>query len=131
MAAQANTNVTSILSLGLTKTALSQDPEFLEWCELRLTMTIGQKLKQARLTGGNEGKGTIQMVERITSEMGRSFIAGVQALGPIITGAARQGSRYRMDVMSDNLGGKLYSEKNVAALKSYCNVVDARDIPVV
>ncbi len=131
VAAQANTNVTSILSLGLTKTALSQDPKFLEWCELHLTMTIEQEPKQVRLTRGNEGKGTIQMVERITSGMGRSFIAGVHALGPSITGAAHQGNRYGMDVMSDNLGGKLYSENNVAALKGYCGVGNARDIPVI
>jgi hypothetical protein len=43
--------------------ALSQDPKFLEWCELHLTMTIGQEPKQVQLTGGDEGKGTIKMVE--------------------------------------------------------------------
>jgi hypothetical protein len=36
-----------------------------------------------------------------------------------------------MDIMSDDLGGKLYSENNVAALKGYCGVVDARDIAVI
>ncbi len=127
-AAQANTNGTSILSLGLTETALSQDLKFLEWCELCLTKTIGQEPKQARLT---KGKDTIQIDERITPEMGRSFMAGVQALGPSIPGAAGQGSGYGMDVISDNLGGKLYSENNVAAFKGYCGVVDARDIPVI
>jgi hypothetical protein len=125
-----NTGSTSILSLRLTETALSQDPTFLEWCELHLTMTIGQEPKQVWLTSGNEGKGTIQMVERITSEMGRSFMGGVLALGPSIAGAACQGSGYGMD-MSDNLGGKLYSEKNVATLKGYCSVVNTRDIPVI
>jgi hypothetical protein len=36
-----------------------------------------------------------------------------------------------MDVMSDDLGGKLYSENNVATLKGYCSVVNTRDIPVI
>jgi hypothetical protein len=94
-------------------------------------MTIGQEPKQVQLTGSNEGKGTIQIVERITSEMGRRIMVGVQALGPSITGAAHQGSGYGMDVMSDNLGGKIYSENNVATLKGYCKVVDARDISVI
>jgi hypothetical protein len=48
-----------------------------------------------------------------------------------IAGAACQGSGYKMDVMSDDLGGKLYSENNVAALKGCCGMVDARDIPVI
>jgi hypothetical protein len=71
------------------------------------------------------------MVERITSEIGRSFMVGVQALRPSIAGAACQGSQYRMDVMSEDLEGKLYSENNVATLKGCCGVVDVRDIPVI
>jgi hypothetical protein len=130
-AAQANTDDTSILNLRTTETALSQDPEFLEWCELRLTATLRQEPKQARLTGGNKGKGTIKIIEWIASEMGRSFMAGVQALAPSIAGAAHQGSGYGMEVMSDNLGGKMYSLNNVVALKGYCGVVDARDIKVI
>jgi hypothetical protein len=43
----------------MTKTALSQDRKFLEWCELQLTMTIEQEPKQARLTGSDDGKGTV------------------------------------------------------------------------
>jgi hypothetical protein len=58
-------------------------------------------------------------------------MARVQALGPSIVGAARQVGRYGMDIMSDKLGGKLYSENNGATLKGHCGVVDARDIPVI
>ncbi len=80
-------------------------------------MTLDQESKQVRLTGGKEGKGTLQMVEQITSEMGRSFMAVVQALAPSIVGAACQGSGFGMDIMSDNLRGKLYSENNAATVK--------------
>ncbi len=58
--------------------------------------------------------------------MGWSFLAGVQALAPTIAGAARQGGYAKEG--GDNVGGKLYSENNVDALKGYCGVVDPRRI---
>ena len=61
--------------------------------------------------------------------MGRSFLAGVQALAPTIAGATRQGGHTKEG--GDNVGGKLYSENNVAALKGYCRVVNPRRIPAI
>ena len=58
--------------------------------------------------------------------MGRSFLAGVQALTLTIAGAARQGGYTKEG--GDNVGGKLYSENNVVALKGYCGVVDPHGI---
>ena len=58
--------------------------------------------------------------------MGRSFFAGVQGLAPTIDGAAQQGGYAKEG--GDNVGGKLYSENNVAAFKGYCGVVHPRGI---
>ena len=59
--------------------------------------------------------------------MGRSFLAGVQALTPMIDGAARQGGYAKEG--GNNVGGKLYSDNNVATLKGYCGGVNPRGIP--
>ncbi len=89
-AAQGNNNGTSALNLGAPEPALCQDAEFLKWCELCLATTLGQELQQAAHFY-NEGRpGNLQLVERITSNMGRNFMARVQVLAPSIAGAARQ-----------------------------------------
>jgi hypothetical protein len=61
--------------------------------------------------------------------MGRSFLAGVQALTPTIAGAARQGGNTKEG--GDDVGGKLYSKNNVATLKGYCGVVEPGGIPAI
>jgi hypothetical protein len=71
------------------------------------------------------------MVERITTNMERSFLAGVQALAPTLAGAARQVGIANKDSGGDTVGGKLYSENNVAALKGYCGVATPAGIPVI
>jgi len=68
-------------------------------------------------------------VQQITTNMGRSFLAGVQALAPTIAGAARLGGTGKEG--ADDVGGKLYSENNVAALKGYCGVVNPGGIPTI
>jgi hypothetical protein len=70
------------------------------------------------------------MVKRITTNMGRSFLAGVQALAPTLAGAARQVGIGDKDSGGDDVGGKLYSENNVA-LKGYCGVATPAGIPVI
>ncbi len=67
-----------MLNIGSPEPALCQDPEFLEWCEHRLLSTLGwaeTKLAGAQAQGG--WGGDLQMVERITNNMERSFLAGV------------------------------------------------------
>jgi hypothetical protein len=66
-------------------------------------------------------------VEKISNNMGRSFLAGVQALAPTIAGAARQGTTIKEG--GDDAGGTLYSENNVAAIKGYCRVLTPAGIP--
>ncbi len=56
---------------------------------------------------------------------------GVQALAPTIAGVARQGGLHNRDSGGDGMGGKLYSENNVATLKGYCGVVDPANIPTI
>jgi hypothetical protein len=63
--------------------------------------------------------------------MERSFLAGVHALAPTLAGAARQGGLGHKDGGGDDVGGKLYSENNVAALKGYCGVETPAGIPVI
>jgi hypothetical protein len=58
-------------------------------------------------------------------------MAGVQALAPTIAGAMRQGGAYDRDNGGDGMGGRMYSENNVAALKGYCGVVDPSKIPTI
>ena len=102
----------------------------MEWCKQCLTITLGQ---EASTTGGQaQGGGSrdLQLVERITTNMGQSFLAGVQVLAPSIAGAARQGGSNR-DRGGDDVGGKLYSENNVTALKGYCGVANPAGIPTI
>jgi hypothetical protein len=87
-ASQAGTDGSSILNLGAPEPALCQDEEFLEWCEQRLTTTLGRNITR----GGDyplaaAAPVNINLVERITANMGRSFVKGVQALAPTIVGA--------------------------------------------
>jgi hypothetical protein len=61
--------------------------------------------------------------------MGQSFLAGIQTLAPTIAGAMRQLGTNKEG--SDDVGGKLYSKNNVAALKGYCGVMDPMLIPTI
>ncbi len=58
-------------------------------------------------------------------------MVGVQALAPTIAGAAQQGGSYDRDSGGNGMGGRLYSENNVATLKGYCSVVDPANIPTI
>jgi hypothetical protein len=62
--------------------------------------------------------------------MGQSYLAGIQALAPSIAGAARHGGNNK-DGSDNDLGGKLYSENNIAALKGYCGVANPAGIPTI
>jgi hypothetical protein len=119
----------SILQLGATEPALCQDGEFTDWCEQRIQSTLGEERREAMTYQQGGGGRDLQLVQQIMNNMGRSFLAGVQALGGTIAGAARQGSTGKEG--ADDVGGKLYSENNVAALKGYCGVVNATDIPTI
>ncbi len=121
-ALQGSVDGSSILNIGSPEPALCQDNEFLEWCELHLAATLGNDQRQLAPLGTGEGPDNLHLVERITSNMGRSFMMGVQALAPTIAGAARQGGLYGRDSGGEGMGGKLYSENNVATLKGYCGV---------
>ncbi len=131
VALQGSADGLSILNLGSSAPALCQDNEFLEWCKLCLAATLGNDRRQLAPLGAREERDNLHLVERITSNMGRSFMAGVQALAPTIAGAARQGGSYDRDSGGNGMGGKLYSENNVATLKGYCGVVDPANIPTI
>ena len=78
------------------------------------TTTMG-----AQVQGGG---GDLHMVERITNNMERSFLAGVHALALTLAGATRQVGLGHKDKGGDDFGGTLYLENNAAALKGYCGV---------
>ncbi len=130
-ASQCGPDGASLLNLGSPEPALCQDEEFLEWCGQRLATTLGHNVTRAETQHGTMAgpQGNIQLVERITANMGRSFVAGVQALAPTIVGATRQGGAYDRDSRGEGMGGRMYSKNNVAALKGYCGVVDPAKIP--
>ncbi len=83
--------------------------------------------QETKHTGGARN---LQLVKQITSNMGQSFLASVQALTPSIAGAARQGGNNK-EGGSNDVGGKLYSENNVATLKGYCGVPNPAGIPTI
>ncbi len=119
IAAAQEKNDSSLLNIRTPELALCQDPEFLDWwCERRLNFTLGEEVSAAAVAqrGGGEGAHDLHLVEQISKNMGHSFLAGVQALAPTIAGAARQGGGTKDD---HEVGGRLYSENNVAALKEY------------
>ncbi len=131
VASQGSADGLSILNLGAPEPALCQDSKFLKWCKLRLAATLGRERRQLAPQGTGEGQDNLHLVECITSNMGRSFMARVQALAPTIAGAARQGEPYERDSCGNRMGGRLYSENNVTTLKSYCGVVDPVNIPTI
>jgi hypothetical protein len=131
MAAAQEKNEMSLLNIGTLEPALCQDPEFLDWCERRINITLGDEERfagGAQQTHGGEAR-DLRLVEQISNNMGRSFLAGVQALAPTIVGAARQGGHTKEE--GDDVGGKYYSENNVAALKGYCGVLTPAGIPTI
>ncbi len=115
----------SLLNIGTPDPALCQDQEFLDWCNQCIQITLGEEPRLPSKPGG--GTRDLHWVEQISNNMGRSFLAGVQALAPTIAGTARQGGNTKEG--GNNVGGKLYSENNMATLKRYCGVVDPRGIP--
>ncbi len=121
---------TSLLNIGSPEPALCQDPKFLEWCKQCLLITLGQESGAAGGHAQGGGAGDLQLVERITTYMGRSFLANVQALAPTIAGAARQVGNNK-DGGGDDVGGKLYSKNNIATLKGYCGVATPAEIPTI
>ena len=132
IAAAQEKNEMSLLNIGTPEPALCQDPEFLDWCEQRITITLGEEARFAGVAQQPNGVGgarDLQLVEQISSNMGRSFLAGVQALAPTIVGAARHGGNTKEE--GDDVGGKFYSENNVAALKGYCGVLTPAGIPTI
>jgi hypothetical protein len=131
VAAQGGNDGTSILNLGSPEPALCQDLEFLKWCKLRLNTTLRQEPQQAMGQYNGGGPGNLKLVKQITQNMGQSFMAGVQALAPSIAGAAQQGGGYNKDGSGDKMGGRLYTENNVAALKGYCGVINPANIPTI
>jgi hypothetical protein len=106
---------TSLLNIGAPELALFLDPEFLEWCEQCLATTLGPEARPMGHAQGG-GNGDLHLVKRITSNMGRSFLAGIQALAPSIAGAARQGGN---------------TKNKVATLKGYCGVANPAGIPTI
>jgi hypothetical protein len=120
-------NETSLINIGTLEPAVCQDSEFLDWCNQRITGTLGEEARGDDATQQRDGPRDLHLVEQILNNMGRSFLAGVQALAPTIAGAARQGTT--MKEGGDNAGGTLYSKNNVAALKGYCGVLTPAGIP--
>jgi hypothetical protein len=131
VAAAQEKNETSILNIGTPDPALCQDREFIDWCNQRIQITLGEDVRPLGGEAHGQGGGTrdLQLVEQISNNMGRSFLAGVQALAPTIAGAARQGGNTKEE--GDDVGGKLYSKNNVATLKGYCGVVEPGGIPTI
>ena len=127
IAASQEKNKVSLLNIGTTNPALCQDQEFLNWCNQRIQITLGE---EPRLPGEPEG-GTrdLHLAEQTSNNMGWSFLARVQALAPTIAGAARQGGYAKEG--GNNVECKLYSENYVAALKGYCGVVNPHGIPAI
>ena len=119
---------TSILNIGAPDPALCQDTEFLDWCDHQLQITLGAvpSAHTGYTPGGEKG---LHLVQQITTNMGRSFLAGMQALALMIAGATRL--RGNSKEGTDSVGGKLYFENNVAALKGYCGVVNPGGIPTI
>ena len=85
-ASQTGTDGSSLLKLGAPEPALCQDEEFLEWCSNKLATTLGRK-QEAHGANRAGPQDNIHLIQRITENMGRSFVAGVQALAPTIVGA--------------------------------------------
>ena len=98
----------------LPEPAVGQNPEFLDLCNQPIKITPRE---EAWVAGKAQQEGTrdLHLVEQISNNKGRSFLARAQALAPTIAGAARQGST--MKEGGDNVGGTLYSKNNVAAFK--------------
>ena len=121
----------NLLNIGTPEPALCQAPEFLDWCEQHITITLEEEawFAHGAQHAGEVGARDLHLVEQISKNMGNCFIAGVQALAPTIDGAAMQGGN--MKERGDSVGGRLYSENNVTALKGYCRVLTPAGIPTI
>ena len=84
-AQEQNGTGTSILNIGASDPALRQDTEFLDWCDQRIQITLGAV--PSAITGYTSGGGRrdLHLVQHVTTNMGRSFLAGVKAPAPTIS----------------------------------------------
>ncbi len=99
VAAAQEKNETRLLNIGTPEPALCQDPEFLDWCERPIRITLGDKARVTNILqrAGGGGACDLHLVEQISKNMENSFLAGVQALAPTIAGAAWQGGNTKDD----------------------------------
>ena len=88
IAASQEKNEVSLLNIGMTNLALCQDQEFLDWCDQCIQITLGEEPRLPGEPAYGPGGGTrdLHLVEQISSNMGWSFLARVQALAPTIAG---------------------------------------------
>ena len=61
-------NDSSLLNIGTPEPALCQDTEFLDWCERRISFTLGEEVGAATAArrGGGEGTRDLHLVEQIS-----------------------------------------------------------------
>ena len=76
---------------------MSQDPEFIDWCEQHLRFTLGEEVRAATVAQcrGGEGARHLHLVEQISKNMGTVSSRGYkhspqQSLAPPGRGAAQR-----------------------------------------
>ena len=68
-------------------------------------------------------------VERVATRVSQGVVSGLRALAPTLAMAAGRGRSDEKMGDGEQVGGKRFSEEQVATLKGYCGVVDERKIP--
>ena len=69
VAAAQEKNETSLINIGTLEPAVCQDSEFLDWCDQRITGTLGEEVRGDGATQRRDGPRDLQLVEKISNNM--------------------------------------------------------------
>ena len=130
-AAQVDGQGSSVLMMD-TEMVSTQDPEVRRWCAAALVRTLGPAGGRGGENaggGGKHGGGGMDTVERVATRVSQGVVSGLRALAPTLAMAAGRGRADEKMGEGEQVGGKRFSEEQVATLKGYCGVVDERKIP--
>ena len=113
--------------------AFSADKSFLEWCERRIDLTMGLRVREIGGHGGGQG-GHAQLLSttvNVVRNMGTQMVAGLQRA---MSASAQPGGGDNGDGgTGGGRGGygKTYSRAHIAQLKGFCRTDDVKRIPAI
>ena len=117
--------------------AFSADKSFIDWCERRIDLTMGIRVREIGGHTGGLGGGQAQLLTttvNVVRNMGDQMVAGMQQ-AMMTAASSQQGGGGNGDGGGASSGtggyGKKYARSHIAQLKGFCRTDDVKRIPAI